>query len=248
MPNRDVLKGDWLSNISVDCVIFGFQEKQLKVLLLKFKNNEVWTLPGGFIGKEEDADEAAKRVLWQRTGLEDIYLQQFHAFGDLKRNIGAIEKHEEINLAMGRSKEDLTWLSNRYITIGYYALVEYSKVQVTLNDVSDDSAWMDVDQIPSLFLDHNAIINKGLAHLRSSIDSHLAAFNLLPETFTMSELQQVYETILGKPLVRTNFQRKMLSLDILDRIEKKYTGGAHKAPYLYRLDKKKAEAFMSSAS
>jgi ADP-ribose pyrophosphatase YjhB (NUDIX family) len=248
MPNRDVLKGDWLSNISVDCVIFGFQEKQLKVLLLKFKNNEVWTLPGGFIGKEEDADEAAKRVLWQRTGLEDIYLQQFHAFGDLKRNIGAIEKHEEINLAMGRSKEDLTWLSNRYITIGYYALVEYSKVQVTLNDVSDDSAWMDLDQIPSLFLDHNAIINKGLAHLRSSIDSHLAAFNLLPETFTMSELQQVYETILGKPLVRTNFQRKMLSLDILDRIEKKYTGGAHKAPYLYRLDKKKAEAFMSSAS
>lgn len=248
MPNRDVLKGDWLSNISVDCVIFGFQEKQLKVLLLKFKNNEVWTLPGGFIGKEEDADEAAKRVLWQRTGLEDIYLQQFHAFGDLKRNIGAIEKHEEINLAMGRSKEDLTWLSNRYITIGYYALVEYSKVQVTLNDVSDDSAWMDVDQIPSLFLDHNAIINKGLAHLRSSIDSHLAAFNLLPETFTMSELQQVYETILGKPLVRTNFQRKMLSLDILDRIKKKYTGGAHKAPYLYRLDKKKAEAFMSSAS
>lgn len=248
MPNRDVLQGDWLPNISVDCVIFGFQENQLKVLLLKFKNNEVWSLPGGFIGKEEDADEAAKRVLWQRTGLEDIYLQQFHAFGDLIRNIGAFEKHEEINLAMGRSKEDLTWLSNRYITIGYYALVEYSKVQVTLNDVSDDSAWMDADQIPPLFLDHNAIVSKGLAHLRASIDTKLAAFNLLPETFTMSELQLVYETILGKPLVRTNFQRKMLSLDILERIEKKYTGGAHKAPYLYRLDKKKAEAFMSSAS
>jgi hypothetical protein len=248
MPNRDVLKGDWLSNISVDCVIFGFQENQLKVLLLKFKNNQVWSLPGGFIGKEEDADEAAKRVLWQRTGLEDIYLQQFHAFGDLKRNIGAFEKHEEINLAMGRSKEDLTWLSNRYITIGYYALVEYSKVQVTLNDVSDDSAWMDADQIPPLFLDHNTIVSTGLAHLRASIDTKLVAFNLLPETFTMSELQQVYEIILGKPLVRTNFQRKMLSLDILERIEKKYTGGAHKAPYLYRLDKKKAEAFMSSAS
>jgi hypothetical protein len=106
---------------------------------------------------------------------------------------------------------------------------------------------MDVDQIPSLFLDHNVIISKGLAHLRTSIDSHLAAFNLLPETFTMSELQQVYETILGKVLVRTNFQRKMLSLDILERIEKKYTGGAHKAPYLYRLDKKKAEAFLTSA-
>jgi ADP-ribose pyrophosphatase YjhB (NUDIX family) len=240
MPNRDVLKGDWLPNISVDCVIFGFQENQLKVLLLKFRNSEVWSLPGGFIGREEDADDAAKRILWQRTGLENIYLQQFHTFGDLKRNIGAIEKHEEINLAMGRSKEDLTWLSHRYITLGYYALVEYSKVKVELNDVSDE--------IPALFLDHNKIIKTGLAHLRSSMDTKLAAFNLLPETFTMSELQQVYETILGKELVRTNFQRKMLSLDILERIEKKYTGGAHKAPYLYRLDKKKAEAFLSSAS
>ena len=126
--------------------------------------------------------------------------------------------------------------------------MEYSKVNVELNDVSDDSAWMDLDQIPALFLDHNEIIKTGLVHLRSSIDTKLAAFNLLPETFTMSELQQVYETILGKSLVRTNFKRKMLSLDILERIEKKYTGGAHKAPYLYRLDKKKAEAFLSSAS
>jgi hypothetical protein len=205
-------------------------------------------LPGGFINREEDVDDAVKRVLWQRTGLENIYLQQFHTFGDLKRNIGAIEKHEEINLAMGRSLDDLTWLSHRYITVGYYALVEYSKVNVTLNDISDKSAWMDVDQIPALFLDHNEIIKTGLAHLRSSIDTKLAAFNLLPETFTMSELQHVYETILGKELVRTNFQRKMLSLDILERIEKKYTGGAHKAPYLYRLDRKKAEAFLSSAS
>jgi hypothetical protein len=248
MPRTDLLKGDWLPNISVDCVIFGFQENQLKVLLLKFRNSDIWSLPGGFINREEDVDDAVKRVLWQRTGLENIYLQQFHTFGDLKRNIGAIEKHEEINLAMGRSLDDLTWLSHRYITVGYYALVEYSKVNVTLNDISDKSAWMDVDQIPALFLDHNEIINTGLAHLRSSIDTKLAAFNLLPETFTMSELQHVYETILGKELVRTNFQRKMLSLDILERIEKKYTGGAHKAPYLYRLDRKKAEAFLSSAS
>lgn len=247
MPNRDVLKGDWLPNISVDCVIFGFQENHLKVLLLKFRNNKVWSLAGGFIGKEEDVEDAAKRVLWQRTGLENIYLQQFHTFGDLKRNIGAIEKHQEINLAMGRSNDDLNWLSLRYISIGYYALVDYLKVKVTLNELSDDSAWMDVDQIPALFLDHNEIIKTGLVHLRSSIDTKLAAFNLLPDTFTMSELQKVYETILGNVLVRTNFQRKMLSLDILERIEKKYSGGAHKAPYLYRLDRKKAEAFLSSA-
>lgn len=248
MPNSDILKGDWLPNISVDCVIFGFQENHLKVLLLKFRNNEVWSLAGGFIGKQEDAEDAAKRVLWQRTGLENIYLQQFHTFGDLKRNIGAMEKHQQINLAMGRSNDDLKWLSLRYISIGYYALVDYLKVKVTLNEVSDESAWMDVDQIPALFLDHNEIIKTGLVHLRSSIDTKLAAFNLLPETFTMSELQKVYETILGKELVRTNFQRKILSLDILERIEKKYSGGAHRAPYLYRLELKKAEAFLSSTS
>ena len=83
MPNRDVLKGDWLPNISVDCVIFGFQENHLKVLLLKFRNNEVWSLAGGFIGKEEDVEDAAKRVLWQRTGLENIYLQLLLSFEEL---------------------------------------------------------------------------------------------------------------------------------------------------------------------
>ena len=89
MPNRDVLKGDWLPNISVDCVIFGFQENQLKVLLLKFKNNEVWTLPGGFIGKEEDADEAAKRIMNQRPAMREAILEKFgpdaYVNGELNR-------------------------------------------------------------------------------------------------------------------------------------------------------------------
>jgi hypothetical protein len=92
-----------------------------------------------------------------------------------------------------------------------------------------------VTALPKLFLDHNRIVIKALESMRRSLDEKLVAFALLSETFTMSELQLVYETILGKRLVRTNFQRKILSLDILERIEKKYTGGAHKAPYLYRL-------------
>jgi hypothetical protein len=140
-----------------------------------------------------------------------------------------------VNAAMGRSEEEFSWLSKRYITIGYYALVDYSKVQVNPSGLSDASEWMDVSALPKLFLDHNRIVIKALEALRQRLDDKLVAFELLGDTFTMSELQVVYETILGKRLVRTNFQRKILSLDILERIEKKYTGGAHKAPYLYRL-------------
>jgi hypothetical protein len=136
---------------------------------------------------------------------------------------------------MGSLDNDLSWMAKRYITIGYYALVDYSKVMVNPGEFSDAAEWVDIAAMPHLFLDHNKIVNKALEALRLSLDEKLVAFNLLGETFTMSDIQMVYETILGKKLVRTNFQRKMLSLDILDRIEKKFTGGAHKAPYLYRL-------------
>jgi 8-oxo-dGTP diphosphatase len=225
----------WLPGISVDCVIFGFHENQLKVLLLKFHNTQVWSLAGGFVGVEENVDQAAARVLYERTGLTDIYLEQFYTFGDLERNVRAQEEHRGVNAAMGSPDDDLSWLAKRYVTIGYYALVDYSKVVVNPGDISDAADWVDVSALPHLFLDHNKIVNKALEAMRQSLDEKLIAFELLRETFTMSEIQSVYETILGKSIVRTNFQRKMLGLDILDRIEKKFTGGAHKAPYLYRL-------------
>jgi ADP-ribose pyrophosphatase YjhB (NUDIX family) len=225
----------WLPGISVDCVIFGFHENQLKVLLLKFHNTQVWSLAGGFVGVEENVDQAAARVLYERTGLTDIYLEQFYTFGDLERNVRAQEEHRGVNAAMGSPDDDLSWLAKRYVTIGYYALVDYSKVVVNPGDISDAADWVDVSALPHLFLDHNKIVNKALEAMRQSLDEKLIAFELLGETFTMSEIQSVYETILGKTIVRTNFQRKMLSLDILERIEKKFSGGAHKAPYLYRL-------------
>ena len=231
----DAVKRPWLPYISVDCVIFGFKNDRLKVLLLTFKNSKVQCLSGGFVAPEEDVDDAAKRILFDRTGLEDIYLEQFYTFGDVQRNETAKEEHEQVNIDMGRSKEYFEWLSDRYITIGYFALVNIEKVKVNLDDLSSDANWVDIEEIPELFLDHNRIIAKALERLRWSLDPQLLAFNLLPETFTMADLQKVYEVILGKDLVRTNFQRKILSMDILDRIEKKYTGGAHKAPYVYKL-------------
>lgn len=225
----------WLPGISIDCVIFGFHENQLKVLLLKFHNTHVWSLAGGFVGVEENVDQAAARVLYERTGLTDIYLEQFYTFGDLARNDRAAEEHRDVTIAMGSPDDDLSWLAKRYITIGYYALVDYSKVVVNPGDISDAADWVDIATLPHLFLDHNKIVNKALEAMRQSLDEKLIAFELLGETFTMSEIQTVYETILGKKIVRTNFQRKILSLEILDRIEKKFTGGAHKAPYIYRL-------------
>lgn len=235
MQKTNSLQSTYLPNISVDGVIFGFQQNQLKVLLLKFENTNVWSLSGGFVGFEENLDNAAQRILKERTGLNDLYLEQFYVFGDVKRNVGARIEHEQVNQALGRSEEDMAFLSNRYLTVGYFALVDINKVNVTPGDMSDQAEWVDIHQIPQLFLDHNAIVQKALDRLRLNLDEQLLAFNLLPETFTMSDLQIVYETILDRKLVRTNFQRKMLSLDILDRIEKKFTGGAHKAPYLYRL-------------
>lgn len=230
-------KEQWLPGISVDCVIFGFHENSLKVLLLKFKKTPVWALAGGFVGPEEDVDQAAERILAERTGLSDIYLEQFYTFGDLARNYRAVDEHRDVNNAMGGSPLKMDWVDQRFITIGYYALVDYSKVLVNPGGVSDASEWMDVSALPKLFLDHNRIVLKALESLRRNLDEKLVAFELLGDTFTMSDLQMVYETILGKRLVRTNFQRKILSLEILERIEKKYTGGAHKAPYLYRLKK-----------
>ncbi len=235
MKNTEFSSKDWLPGISVDCVLFCFHENQLKYLTLKFLNSEVWSLPGGVVGIKEDINEAAKRVLNERTGLTNIFLEQFYCFGEFGRNVNARLEFEKIKSNIFRTNDDLDWISSRFITMGYLAVVDYTKVNVTLGDISDQFLWQDVSEFRRLFLDHNEIVDKALVKLRECLDAKLIAFSLLPETFTMSEIQQVYETILGTSIVRTNFQRKILSLNILERIEKKYSGGAHKAPYLYRL-------------
>lgn len=235
MKNTEFSSKYWLPGISVDCVVFCFHENQLKYLTLKFLNSDVWSLPGGVVGIKEGINDAAKRVLNERTGLSGIFLEQFYCFGEFGRNVNARLEFEKIKSDILRTTDDLDWISSRFITLGYLAVVDYSKVNVSPGDISDQFLWQDVTDFKKLFLDHNEIVDKALVKLREFLDTKLIAFSLLPETFTMSEIQQVYETILGTSIVRTNFQRKILSLDILERIEKKYSGGAHKAPYLYRL-------------
>ncbi|GAB3711516.1 NUDIX domain-containing protein [Spirosoma flavus] len=229
----------FLPGLAIDLVIFGFHEGQLKVLLLEYQNTGLFALPGGFIHTTEDLNEAARRILAERTGLHDIYLEQFHVFGDYARYDAAKVPMTAIMRAKGLSPVDGHWLLRRFVSVGYYALVDFTKAIPTPDVLSDTCNWYDFVKLPTLMQDHNVMVQKALETLRISLDHNLISFNrwaapLLPETFTMVELQNLYETILGQKLHRSGFQRKILGSEILERLEKKYSGGAHKAPYLYR--------------
>jgi 8-oxo-dGTP diphosphatase len=224
----------FLPHISIDTVIFGYHDTKMMVLLLQYKNSRSFALPGGFIKKEEDIDDAAKRILKDRTGLKNIYLEQFHTFGSNRRQDDAILNFMK---STGQHPSEDHFLLQRFISISYYALVDFTKAIPTKDDLSDDCRWVDIRKIPSLIQDHKQIIQTAMAALREDIDRKLVAFNLMPDTFTMNELQGLYETITREKILRTSFQRKMLNLGILEVVDKKMTGGAHKAPYLYRFRK-----------
>jgi len=236
--NVTSIKGEeYLKGIAIDIVIFGFNENQLKVLLLEYKSTDLFGLPAGYILKNENLNDAAKRVVSERTSLKDIFIEQFYVFGDTSRH--DTKPIERILTAEGASTQSDHWLLDRFISVGYFALVDFKKALPQPDQISDNCQWYDLSDLPNIMLDHNFIIKKALETLQTNLDSKLIGFNLLAETFTMTELQSVYETILNKKFQRTAFQRKMLSLSILERVAKRMTGGAHKAPYLYRFIKNK---------
>jgi len=222
----------FMPGLAIDVVIFGFHDDQLKVLLMEYKRTGIFALPGGFIRTDEDLETAAYRVVFERTGLENIYLEQFHVFGDHNRSNPSFMK--AIMKANGMPYEDSHWLLQRFISVGYYALVDFTKVIPMPDKIFDGCAWYALNDIPKLMQDHEQIVKKALESLRTNLDNKLVAFNLMPGEFTMNEMQLLYETILDKKLLRPAFQRKILSLNILERVAKKWTGGAHKAPYLYK--------------
>ncbi len=225
------LLNQYIPHLSIDCVIIGFHNNELKVLLSKYPKLDLWALQGGFIKKEEDIDAAASRILEDMTGLSHIYLKQFHTFGSAYRPMYSD------SMKLEDAPFDITnvpFLNQRFVSIGYYSLVDFPQVTPSVPFFFEHSAWHDIQNLPNLVFDHAEMIENALETMRQSLDYHLVGFNLLPETFTMKALQSLYETILGEPLRRNNFQEKMLNLGILERLEKQYSGGAHKAPYLYR--------------
>ncbi|GAB3780765.1 NUDIX domain-containing protein [Spirosoma horti] len=228
---------DFLPGLALDFVVFGFHQNQLKILLLEYQNTNLFALPGGFIRRDENLNDAARRVLAERTSLTDIYLEQFYIFGDLDRHDKAPLR--AIMEAKGLAPADDHWLLDRFVSVGYYALIDFTKTIPIPDSLSDTCDWYKLTALPTLMLDHKAIVQKALDTLRADLDRKLIGFNrwaapLLAETFTMADLQRLYETILGQKLRRSSFQRKILSLDIVERLDKKYSGGAHKAPFLYR--------------
>lgn len=220
-----------MPHIAYDSVIFGFNGKQLKILVLEYHNTGYFALPGGFVRRGEHVDDAVKRGLRERTGLDNIYLEQFHTFGAASR--AAPDVMRKILEANDYEVEEGHWLLDRFISIAYYALINYSEVEPKPDELSDSINWYGLEDLPPLMMDHGQIVERALQSLQDNLEKKLVGINLLPSKFTMKELQEVYEAILGEDLRRTTFQRKMLGMDILVRHEKLFTGGAHKAPYLY---------------
>ncbi len=224
-------KQDFIQNLSYDSVIFGFNGTQLKILILEYHNTGLFALPGGFVQMDENLEDAVKNGVRQRTGIQDIYLEQFYTFGGLKRSDPAAM--DKILTQNNLDKEQYSWMMGRFISIGYYALINYEDVTPKPDELSDSINWYPIDELPKLMMDHEEMVERALKVLRHNLDRKLVGTNLLPHKFTMKQLQQVYEAVLGVGLRRTTFQRKMLSLDILVRHEKLFQGKAHKAPYLY---------------
>lgn len=229
------LKGQdiYLRHISIDCVIFGFHENELKVLMLKAKHVNKWSLPGGFVLKEENLDNAAQRILKERTGLSKIYLRQFYVFGDPSRS--EERNHFEFMKDMKVIAEK-SWMFDRFISVGYSALVDFTKVQPEADLFSEGSKWFNTHEIPDMILDHSEIFKKALENLQLQLNFQPVGYNLLPLKFTMPELQKLYETILDRKLDRRNFQRKMMGTGILKKLKETKKGVAHKAPFYYKFN------------
>lgn len=231
---------DYIAHLSIDCVIFGYEDQQLKVLICKFKfGQDLWGLPGGFIRRTESTDQAANRILQERTNLDQIYLEQFRVFGDENRIVGS-DFRAIIQAGLTQfdaeqfDQEVVDWIGSRFVGIGYYALVDIDKVHPQTGALEASLDWKNIHELPALIHDHNEIVIYGLKALRENFDRKLIGFNLLPDAFTMKQLKELYEAVYDTSFRMNNFQKKILALGVLERLGKQYSGGQHRAPYVYR--------------
>lgn len=246
LPNQpELLTNSSLQNphVSVDCVIFGFEEGDLKVLLIERNLDESdhqskrYSLPGNLINDNEDLDTSAKRILRELTSLDNLYLQQFYAFGDPNRV---------------KSSADAQWLNAvrdvptaRVITVAYYSLVKLGDYQPSAASFARKAFWCSINQIPDLAFDHNQILDAALRSLKNKLRVEPIGFELLPKKFTLGQLQRVYETILGTTLDKRNFRRKILNKDFLKPLQEKQKGVPHKRARLFEFDQERYESLKS---
>jgi 8-oxo-dGTP diphosphatase len=203
--------------VTVDCVVFGYDPQQdLKIILIQrdippFEGE--WALPGGFIHLDESLETAALRELKEETGIENVFLEQLYTFGEVNRDP-----------------------RERVITVAYYALINLNEQTIHATTDARDTAWFSLSELPPLAFDHQKIIDVALKRLKAKVRYEPIGFELLPEKFTLSQLQRLYETILEQSLDKRNFRRKILQMELLIDICEQQTGVPHRAAQLYRFE------------
>ena len=203
--------------VSVDCIVFGFDEGELRVLMGKRKMDPgrgLWSLYGGFVDANESVDDAAKRVLYGLTGLKDLYMKQVGAYGDVDRDPGA-----------------------RVVSISYYSMrnvADYDQAQQQEHDV----AWVNIEQLPEMYSDHRKMVLKARRMMQEKISHEPIGFNLLPELFTLSQLQQVYEAVNGEEVDKRNFRKRIKEMDFIEKTDQIDKLTSKRGAYLYRFNEK----------
>ncbi|MEO1438675.1 MAG: NUDIX domain-containing protein, partial [Bacteroidota bacterium] len=204
------------SAFSVDCVIFGFDEADLKVLLIKTDKEPYlgyWSLVGDLVHPDEDLDEAAARVLKDRTGLENVFLEQVETFGKVNRHP-----------------------NGRVITIAYYSLIKIQDYELATENLNNEASWHNIDDLDQLAYDHTEILASCRQRLKSKVRHQPIGFELLPPKFTLTELQHLYQAVLGEKLDKRNFRKKVLNMGILEELGEYQTGVAHRPAKLFKFD------------
>lgn len=203
--------------VSVDCIVFGFDEGELRVLMGKRKMDPgrgQWSLYGGFVGANESVNDAARRVLYALTGLKDLYMKQVGAYGDVDRDPGA-----------------------RVISISYYSMInvaDYDQAQQQEHDVE----WVNIEQLPEMYSDHRKMVLKARRMMQEKISHEPIGFNLLPELFTLSQLQQVYEAVNGEEVDKRNFRKRIKEMDFIEKTDQIDKLTSKRGAYLYRFNEK----------
>ena len=214
---EDIIDASRCAVVAVDTVIFTIRDGRLNVLLMKLDHGyfkDSWAIPGGIVDIDEDLDDTAKRRLKEKTGLTDVYLEQLYSFGEVRRDP-----------------------RRRVVTVAYFALVNADNVRLEKAE-RDAVMWMPVNRLPKLAYDHNQIADYALSRLRSKIEYTNIVYSLLPEKFTLSQLQKVYEIILDEPIDKRNFRRKIISLDLIKETGSQI-GVAHRPSKLFSFRSKK---------
>ena len=203
--------------VSVDCIIFGFDEGKLKVLIGRRQMDPgrgEWSLYGGFVAADESIDEAASRTLSELTGLRNLYMRQVGAFGSVDRDPG-----------------------ERVISIAYYALINVKDYDERVR-MEHSVEWMDVNGLPKLYSDHNEMIRKALKLMRQKLRTEPIGFRLLPSLFTLTQLQRLYEAVNGEELDKRNFRKRIKDMDFIEKTELIDKTGSKRGAYLFRFNRK----------